>query len=556
MQICPQCGEHYDDGETVCSKDGAELVKLRPSQAMRVDPLLGRRIKDTFLIQSRLGAGGMGTVYKAVQERLNRLVALKILPQHLAESEEAVLRFHREARSASALSHPNTIVIYDYGQEPDGLLFLAMEFVDGRGLTSRIREGNLTPRRIFAILEQVVGSLMEAHGKGMIHRDLKPDNIMLTNRGGSDDFVKVLDFGLAKAVHEEGERATTITQGGMVLGTPAYMSPEQIQNLPLTVASDQYALGVITFEMITGQLPFQGATSLSICMQHVSNEPPALRELYPDLPDNPQLEGVIRRCLAKDPGERFANVAEYLEEIRPYLQGEEWRSGSAILQALPVNTQSSTTPRVERRDLHAGPHPVREPAPAPRRLLPLVLGLVLAVLLIGGGATAFFLLRKPPAPAPAAASGTAAAGSATPSDKEQQQQQERQQKFEEAMAAGKRLFQEERYPAALEQFEAAHGYDMSNPVPYQWMGDTHKRRGSTTLARLSFEKYLALSEGDLAPSVLEARLATLLGTPPAEAKPEPTRSAKKGSGKGTRPPSQGTATSKQGTKPQIDTAFE
>ncbi|MBM4320570.1 MAG: serine/threonine protein kinase, partial [Deltaproteobacteria bacterium] len=472
MQVCPQCGTHYGDAETACAKDGSVLVMIRLSQAIKVDPFIGRCIKDTYSIQSRLGAGGMGTVYKAVQKLLGRVVAIKVLPQQMADSEEAVLRFHREAKSASSLSHPNTIIIYDYGQEPDGLLYLAMEYVDGKPLTTLIREGNLTPRRIQRILEQIAGSLMEAHGRGMIHRDLKPDNVMITTRAGEEDFVKVLDFGLAKAVGKSAEDVTAVTTGNMVLGTPAYMSPEQIQNLPLTPASDQYALGCIVFEMVTGQVPFQGTTSLSVCMQHVNDAPPMMHDVYPSLPFHQQLEEVIHRSLSKEPTERFASVAELLEALSLHLASDEWRSGSAMLQLETPSTRTSAgkSKRSSERQSVA----VEEARPRRRPLVPVLVAVI--VLLLGAGA--FFLLGdRLPGQAAAGKGGSGQAAVVTPEQEQLQRAgEQRRQQFEEALSEGRKLFQQERYARALELFERAHGLEMKNPEPYQWIGETHKRR--------------------------------------------------------------------------------
>ena len=549
MLLCPQCGAHYQDGETNCKQDGAPLVQVRASQAMKVDPYLGRRIKDTYVIRSRIGAGGMGTVYKAVQERLGREVAIKLLPQHLSESEEAVLRFHREARSASSLTHPNTIIIYDYGQEEDGLLYLAMEYVAGKPLSKIIRRGELTPERTLHMLEQISASLMEAHGQGMIHRDLKPDNIMLTERGGDADFAKVLDFGLAKAVGRDSDNVTEVTAAGMVMGTPAYMSPEQIQNLTLTPASDQYALGVIAFEMITGKAPFGGGTSLSICMKHVSEEPPLMRDLHPEQPNNPQLEAVIRRCLAKDPEERFADVGAFVQELAPYLRGQQWRSASSMPQ-VPADSGGRTIARTGMALAQAPSTPSKRGGGSGV----FVVAAVVAVLVLAGAVGGWALMRR--SSTGGGPKGGAAAADGGAKARAEAAGRSRKRRYDKAMAAGRKAYEGKRYIKALEHFEQAQLLDRDSPEPYQWMGDTEKQRGNRSLARLRFKKYLELKEGHLAPTVMEAELHKLLGPDPAEAADKPPKEP--GGGRGGRRGGKSPGGSRRGggSKPTIDTAFE
>ena len=538
MQICPQCSSRFEDSEAVCPKDGSPLVKLRPSQALKVDPLLGRRIKDTYLITSRIGVGGMGTVYKAVQERLGREVAIKVLPEHASETEEAVLRFHREARSASSLSHPNTIIIHDYGQETDGLLYLVMECVEGRTLTKLIHGRDLTPSRISRIVRQIAGSLMEAHAQGMIHRDLKPDNIMLTARGGTDDFVKVLDFGLAKGVGR-ADGNSNVTSAGVVMGTPAYMSPEQIQNLTLTAASDQYALGIIVFEMVSGKAPFQADSSLSLCMMHVNDDPPMLHEIQPEFPANPNLEAVLRKAMAKKAEDRFADVEEFVDHLDPWLSGDEW---------LPTAFQD--IPGVSARAKASGAEGSRARSRGSRR--PLLIAAALALILGLGAGAALILGRGALLTQGAGVSDTGVA---------QKKIKARKRRFDKAMDSGRRYYQGKRYVKAREAFELAARLYSSDPVPHQWLGDTEKQRGNRVQAKTHFEKYLRLSEGELAPSVLEARLMTLLGPEEVEkaeeAKPRERRSSgRRRTGSTSRQRSQITGAKRSSGTPTIDTAFE
>jgi serine/threonine-protein kinase len=255
----------------------------------------------------------MGKVYRAEQTPLGRVCALKVLnTNYSGEGDpEFQKRFFLEASIASKLKHPNTVTVFDYGKSEDDVFFMAMELLEGKTLHKAIREsGSLSEERATHIARQICRSLREAHKMGVIHRDLKPANIFLTEHGDESDVVKVLDFGLVKNIEEKPEEQLTHT--GLFMGSPKYMAPEQIQGGAVDGRTDIYALGVILYEMLTGKVPFDRATSVNTLMAHVSEPPPPLRAVKADVIVSPALEELIYRCIAKDPGLRFASMEDVL----------------------------------------------------------------------------------------------------------------------------------------------------------------------------------------------------------------------------------------------------
>ncbi len=282
-----------------------------------VDPLIGRTINDRFKITRLLARGGMGKVYLAEQAPLGRLCAVKVLnPSYNGSAEpEFHRRFFLEASVTSKLSHPNTVTIFDYGVTDDDYYFMAMEYLDGQTLYQAIRkDGFLVEDRAINIVSQICRGLREAHAFGVIHRDLKPANIFLVTHGDEPDFVKILDFGLVKNVLDKSE--DQITQTGLFMGSPKYMAPEQIHGAAVDARTDIYSLGVVLCEMLTGRVPFDRATSVSILMAHVSESPPPLSELKPDIVASIEVEDIVRRCLAKNPADRYATMDDLLMALR------------------------------------------------------------------------------------------------------------------------------------------------------------------------------------------------------------------------------------------------
>jgi serine/threonine-protein kinase len=288
------------------------------------DPFIGRDILNgKFQILQKIGSGGMGAVYKALQPEMNRMVGVKILHPKLANRKDLVSRFRREARAMSQLTHPNTVKVFDYGEFDDGSLYIIMEFLEGKNLNQTVRsEGPFPMERALPILIQVCGALHEAHKAGIIHRDLKPENIFLVQSGGLKDFPKVLDFGLAKVSERQMRPGSVIlTQEGMVFGTPEFMSPEQAQGRALTPGSDVYSLAVILYEVLTGKLPFDAKNAMDYIQLHVTGRPMLLNQRVPGKTFPPLLEQVIHRALGKRPEDRFSTAAEFATAMQHVLQG-------------------------------------------------------------------------------------------------------------------------------------------------------------------------------------------------------------------------------------------
>jgi serine/threonine protein kinase len=286
------------------------------------DPFIGREIlKGEFRILEKIGTGGMGSVYKANQVAMNRMVAVKILHPKLANRKDLVSRFRREARAMSHLSHPNTVKVLLYGELEDGSLYIVMEYLEGKNLNQIVRtEGPLPMERALPILIQSCGALEEAHRAGIVHRDLKPENIFVCNQGGLRDFPKVLDFGLAKVTEREMRPGSIIlTQEGMVFGTPEFMSPEQAQGRTLTPASDIYSLAVILYELLTGKLPFQARSPVEFLQLHVTAPPIPLNARVAGRTFPPGLEALIAKALAKKPEDRFSSAAELAASLKQFV---------------------------------------------------------------------------------------------------------------------------------------------------------------------------------------------------------------------------------------------
>jgi serine/threonine-protein kinase len=288
------------------------------------DPFIGREILDgQFKILQKIGSGGMGSVYKASQPAMNRMVGVKILHPKLNNRKDLVSRFRREARAMSHLSHPNSTKVFLYGALEDGSLYIVMEFLEGKNLNQTVRaDGPFPVTRALPILIQVCGALDEAHNAGIIHRDMKPENIFICQQGALRDYPKVLDFGLAKVTEREMRPGSLIlTQEGMVFGTPEFMSPEQAQGSVLTAASDIYSLAVILYEVLTGKLPFDAKGAMEYIQLHVNGKPIPLNERVPGLTFPPLLGEVLARALEKKPQDRFATAADFAAAMKAVADG-------------------------------------------------------------------------------------------------------------------------------------------------------------------------------------------------------------------------------------------
>ena len=280
------------------------------------DRLIGAEIGGKYKIVRVLGEGGMGCVYQGEQKlgATVRKVAIKTLHEHLSHDPKILARFEREVGTVAALQHPNTIQVFDFGKMDDGTLYIVMEFVEGQSVAAVLeREGPMDPARVAKILQQTCGSLEEAHNMGIIHRDLKPDNVVLCDKAGQKDWVEVLDFGIAKRSNEVDEREQKLTQQGMVLGTPPYMSPEQFTGKPVDRRSDIYSLAVMAYEMLTGGLPFSGNTAWEWATAHMTAAPRPLETFPTGARIPPAMRAAILRGLEKDPNNRFPTVTAFFE---------------------------------------------------------------------------------------------------------------------------------------------------------------------------------------------------------------------------------------------------
>ena len=316
------------------------------------DPFIGRDILNgQFQILQKIGSGGMGAVYKASQPAMNRMVGVKILHPKLANRQDLVSRFRREARAMSHLTHPNTVKVFLYGELDDGSLYIIMEFLEGKNLNQTVRgEGPFAIQRALPIIIQVCGALEEAHRAGIIHRDLKPENIFLCQSGGLKDFPKVLDFGLAKVTEREMRPGSVIlTQEGMVFGTPEFMSPEQAQGKTLTPASDQYSLAVILYEVLTGKLPFEAKSAMDYLSLHVTGKPIPISQRVAGKTFPPLLELIFDRALSKKVEDRFASMSELGAALQAVLDGKQAlpsQPGTPPAPAIVPAPPSSSVPSV------------------------------------------------------------------------------------------------------------------------------------------------------------------------------------------------------------------
>lgn len=322
----------------------------------------------------------MGSVYKAEQPSMNRLVAIKVLHARFADRDDLLSRFRREARAMSQLAHPNTARVYKYGTLPDGASYFVMDFLEGKNLAHVVREqGPMAPDRAINIMIQVCGALDEAHRAGIVHRDLKPENIFLTNQAGAEDFPKLLDFGLAKVSEKQmGRGSMVVTKQGMVFGTPEFMSPEQTQGEELDRRSDVYSLGLILYELLTGKLPFDAKKPIDVMKAHVREPPIPLNQRLETKRFGRELEAVIGRALEKKKSARFDTTLDLADALRRCLGGEASVQAQRAIPSShppPASSASSTTGHGDDVD----------PPVVPVSRLPLVLagvgiGLAVAVL--------------------------------------------------------------------------------------------------------------------------------------------------------------------------------
>jgi serine/threonine-protein kinase len=362
-RTCPKCSAVYGAEVIFCRNDGTILDDSAGT-------LTGQIIAERYRIISRIGEGGMGKVYLAEHIHMKRRCAIKFLHADLAGNEGALKRFYREAENASRIDHPNVVTVYDFGEAANGGIYLAMEYVEGESLQKKIERGDALPRDLVAsIVRQTASALQSAHAMGIAHRDLKPDNIMLVARDG-ETRVKVVDFGIAKA----RGAAQKVTVTGAIVGTPDYMSPEQLLAGDVDGRTDQYALALVAVKMLTGKLPFAATTSVESITSRLTTEPMPLRSLRADVAWPQLLQDVIARALAAEPADRYPTVIEF----------------SRAFDRAIGTLGGGVTPTVAEMPLPASAiPPTRVSTPPPRSRFPLAV-VVVAMLLVGGSAGAWF----------------------------------------------------------------------------------------------------------------------------------------------------------------------
>ena len=395
MPKCPSCSGTFPGGK-FCPKDGTALLPDERGVADQ-DELVGQVVADRFRIVSLLGSGGMGTVYEAEHTFIKKKVALKLLRPSITSNPEAVARFQREALAASTIGHKNIVGIDDFGRLVDGQVYLTMEFLDGEPLNEVLDRGQVSLERVLDVAIQVCQGLAVAHAEGIVHRDMKPENIFLVDDG---DTAKILDFGIAK-VTRGGDDNTNLTKTGAVFGTPNYMAPEQALGEKVDHRADIYAMGVILYEMLTGSVPFTSESFLAVLTQHVTATPtPPSERCSRQIPL--ELEQLVLRAMAKKPGQRFQHISEMmeiLEALRHEASAEDrvQSAGAAgatrIPATMPPDNDGGAEEVLSVKQTATAGELVPE-VPAPRRM-GLILGIAgLVLLMLAGGAVAMFHLQK------------------------------------------------------------------------------------------------------------------------------------------------------------------
>jgi serine/threonine protein kinase len=379
-----------------CPRDGSTL------RAPPGSDLVGSILADRYHVIRRIGEGGMGQVYLAEHVKMKRKSAVKVLHQGMVHDHDAISRFNREASNASQIQHPNVAAIYDFGETPEGLIYLAMEFVDGEPLTKIIeRHGALTAARAADIGEQVASALEAAHDMGIIHRDLKPDNIMIARGRAGEDIAKVVDFGIAKAVQADDQK---VTKTGLAIGTPEYMSPEQLGGDQLDSRTDIYSLGLVTFNMLTGQLPFPSVVSREALIMRLTEKPRTLAEIRNDVKWPAELQTVMDKALANHPADRYQHVSQFGRDLVTAVatMPESAFTSTGTVELAPFAAAAKTEVRplgggaATRRDRENDELPLpdleRESSGSP---VGLIFGVLLLLLLGGGGAWWYWNSQQP-----------------------------------------------------------------------------------------------------------------------------------------------------------------
>ncbi|MFO8071359.1 MAG: serine/threonine-protein kinase [Polyangia bacterium] len=312
MIECPNCHTTYDEPVAFCGACGTRLA-TDGAPARAADPLIGVVIDDRYRLLDLIGRGGMGAVYRVEHVKMGKVMAMKLLHGELGQDQEVARRFRLEAEAVSRLTHLNTVSVFDFGSH-QGMMYLVMEYIEGRDLAEVLRiEGPMPAARVAHVLVQVCSALIEAHDKGIVHRDIKPENILVSQQYDYPDFVKVLDFGLAKL--RDVRDATKITKEGNLVGTPYYMAPEHIRGEGVDARSDVYSLGAVMYKLLTGETPFSADTPMGVLTKHLTEkiDPPSRR--FPQRAIPPEADRIVLRAMAKTPDDRYASAEEMRQEL-------------------------------------------------------------------------------------------------------------------------------------------------------------------------------------------------------------------------------------------------
>jgi serine/threonine-protein kinase len=376
-----------DDSERLTLEGDAMSVEMQHEPAPDVD-LTGRTIAGRYNVLRRLGEGGMGVVYSAMDTRLEKQVAIKVLKEDFAHRSDVVARFTQEAKSAARIKHENVLDVTDYGGTEDGSFYIAMELLVGTDLADVLqKEGAIELHRALNVAIQVTRALGAAHAKGIVHRDLKPENVFLVRADDGREVVKIVDFGIAQMKDMTGQSGKKLTQTGMIFGTPEYMSPEQAKGASIDHRVDIYAVGVILYEMAAGRTPFVGDSFMGILTQHLYEPAPAILSLNPNAQITPEYEAVIAKSLAKNPDERYQSMQELCDDLIKVRDGARPTAITAVLST-PSKPQGgvgliTSAATGSYTAAHTMEMP-RQDAPKGKSSLLLGVGLGAAILLAGG----------------------------------------------------------------------------------------------------------------------------------------------------------------------------
>ena len=357
MKLCLVCNFQFGDEQDLCPKDLSKLVPVGK------DPLIGMLIQDRYRIESLVAKGSMGVIYKATQEAIGRTVAIKVMHGYLVNDEESMKRYHKEAKAASRLNHPNITAVYDFGVLASGQPYIVMDLLTGKALADVLQQrGQLTVGQTLMVFNQICQALNEAHSRGVVHRDIKPENIVIEEMpDGKNIVVKVVDFGIATFAAEGEDTIGKITKTGTVCGSPFYMSPEQCDAGKVDQRSDLYSLGIVLFECLTGKVPFESKDIYLVLSMQVKDPPPRLSKMRSDIEFSPEMEMFVAKSLAKDPDARYQSAQEFWEGLAAAATGGGKRQPTQEFQRQSA-TPMSNPPQEEPIDPEALRRKIQEAA--------------------------------------------------------------------------------------------------------------------------------------------------------------------------------------------------